>query len=190
MRTEFNMPVFRQVWLLSFGDLLTLMLCFFIAICSTNRFQDNSIQQLTSSNNSLTSDKEHRLMDKSQNGTGIAGSLKDTDTPTAVLTSKDYKPNVGFSAESLKRLFVSLQDGLDQKKTYVLEICSRPAVGSVQSEKLSWEDALSKLQVLKDHLRKNGFSKLIEQTRVLGPYCELLKGTEKDRFVSFSLLQK
>ncbi|MCB0337207.1 MAG: flagellar motor protein MotB [Bdellovibrionales bacterium] len=169
-------PVFRQAWLLTFGDLLTLMLCFFIALCSFQRFGSEA-DGLTDGNNSEKVPPTHKQAEELSAGTPLAKTNIGGALPGLVLNEEDFSDRQGslsqFKAQELGE-FVA--QALSHGRELEIESC---AEGAQEQVLTLWAQSMYRAQDLQQLLTRHGVPPQAIRVRVLGPHCELLGMKEK-----------
>ena len=163
-------------WLISFGDLLTLLLCTFVLVLATN--DSESAPQLGHNQANLLniqSAREHSAHNRpqSETGTSLAFQLDSEPWRTLDLVQSDFNFIKGtLSAEALGKL-----RGLLESVTYPIlqvqiEACGPGAVApDIQSWNTSFEHAL----LTRSQVIDMDVSPKLLRIRVVGPHCDSLE---------------
>ncbi|MEZ4753955.1 MAG: flagellar motor protein MotB [Bdellovibrionota bacterium] len=183
-------PVFsmqNKNWLVTFGDLLTLLLTFFvmsIAIGGQNETATaENIQknQISTKENSQLEEIEviPRLVKLS--GTNIAIQTLRTPLKEVGLDESDFNTESDhLTAKAAQRLRAILSARKDEFSTVRLELCG--GLGGYATE-VSWYKSISRALFVQSQLVDAGISKSQLAIRPLGPHCELLKDDAEKQLV-------
>ena len=140
----------NQPWLVSFGDLLTLLLCFFVTIIAQSPLNPRSA-------------KSEALREKQEAGTEFAPSVSRSLFKTLTLSQQDFQKDSGGIAQALKSSVIL--DGYEVSKAS-LSSCS-PGVGET-----SWFEATKQALSLRRQLIDAGVASPRIEISVRGPNCE------------------
>ncbi len=185
-------PTIQTNWLLSFGDLLTLLLCFFLSVLS--------LSPLNPAYKSPEKGKSKQIVNEppSTEATGAAGKTSG-GIELANSSGTVADPSVGSSANNFKQLSVwlteadfregnleLLPEAQERLKSQVfgsayervsvrIEGCAEVEQGRAEA---AWAASLSRILTLRSQMIDAGIPATTLSYRVLGPDCETLRGKE------------
>ena len=158
-------------WLITFGDLLTLLLCFFISAWATVRMKNSQSADVTPLKHERIADKAGATVDLTLNGTRIAEDSIGITSPLLRFRAEDFRGDpekLGPEARSKLGKVVDYRDF-----RWNLEVCSREEeVNNSEKWKISQRRAL----YLRSQLIDSGLEPEMIGVRVLGPNCNFLEG--------------
>ncbi len=153
-----------QNWMLSFGDMLTLILGFFITILSFRTYDPQQI-------------KEIGRQQQIQNGTSLA---KDKESPqlTFAFTEKDYQQNAAEEVSGVAELINQRIKTVTYKVTGAsIETCDDRTEGL---EGQSWFNAMGRSLALHRQVIDAGIAPELVKVRSTGPWCSVLRKLPAD----------
>jgi|GEM_PF-3208423 len=174
-------PAPKARWFVTFGDLLTLLLCFFIAIISQTSNNPPDMSKNNQSERAVESSKQvlidgpieqptggTQFANLTLRGTAWRGLTAELET-VLELRRTDFTELNQVSPEVLKQLDGLNNIGPSAGMTKRIEVC----VSGVQQS--SWQQAQQRAESLARQINDAGFGALASEIVVLGPYCERLQ---------------
>lgn len=163
----------NQGWLISFGDLLTLLLCLFIANYQTVREPQSRSDSVTIQNHSEKSNiaqNEAKTIQKMTSGTHIAKLPVNRSNEELLFFESDFEVESGKLTDlALQRIeLLEIPEGYEVE-TLHLRLCSRTAEG------LSWHETTKRALALQGQLIDTAFGKQPISFEPLGADCDALQ---------------
>jgi len=170
-------------WATSFGDLLTLMLCFFLIIIVSSRQEElqgaDSVDVTTRTYEGIQKEPifSQKASLKQTNGISFA---KPKSVP-AVYELLLTESNILNSSELIRKIsdirsFLIEGEGKELSFRVVIEACDLSQTGD---EGAGWLSAMKKVLVLRSQLIDSGLNKESFRIRALGGHCNLIEASVK-----------
>ncbi|MCB0317512.1 MAG: hypothetical protein KDD56_02060 [Bdellovibrionales bacterium] len=176
-------PVFSiqsKLWLVSFGDLLTLLLTFFvmtIAISGKGATEDTDKTTLTPKNPAEVVEHQRQAEIFVLSGTKIATYPYRTEVREIGLREIDFNTEADeLTQDAKKRLRQVLTTRKDVLSPVRLEVCG--GLGGYATE-VSWFKSIGRALFVSSQLFDAGIPKALLEVRPLGPHCSLLNQAGK-----------
>ena len=186
-REVINSPSNNQVWLTSFGDLLTLLLSFFIAVIGLSPLNPAVKAKLTIDGNKTNSVSDENRVHQDNSGTHVA-KIEEKQT-----SQRAFKSSLLRFA---RRDFVLNRDGFRRsakwrlKKTVVLNgyAASRVLLMTCSGNPIGepWSRSEELALLLRRQLIDAGIKSALIKMQVFGPHCQRVGGEGVEAKVSFS----
>ncbi len=172
-----NSPV-NSYWLMTFGDLLTLLLCFFVAIVSLSRHQqDADAEEMAKEKKEQlveSIDEVARLTAGASHGAEIALDIDNRNLTEVFLEQGDVDPGKQRLTDSGKVVLERAVDLLSYPvKEVVIETCSR------QAEANAWHESVSMSLGIQRQIHDMKVGTPAYRVKSVGPHCTSLGLTEK-----------
>ena len=167
------------VWLISFSDLLTLLLCFFLCLAAFGRF-DGTLRQANSkiSQDNLNTNGVPNAASSvvTSGGTVVANKSIEAGSLQALLTEADFGSDGSEVKSSGQDKLKKLLETVAYKPTAVLiETCG---VRVDRENERAWLQGMSRAVALKGQLLDAGIDGQRLIFRNVGPHCEVIEGGE------------
>jgi len=154
-------------WLYSFGDLLTLLLCFFVAIISTTYTQQRPPEIVTPQSES---DLLKQGLPEERSGIRIAAEERGTEF---VLTQDAFVENgSALTATTVERLTETLVAVLSQLQVLEIDVCDQT---QESTDATRWFAALQRAEVMHEWFVWRGVPKSQIAVVVRGPHCDVMR---------------
>ncbi|MDZ4785048.1 MAG: flagellar motor protein MotB [bacterium] len=159
-------------WMITFGDLLTLLLCFFISLISFNGTKIKGLVEKRHQNNS---------------GTQIAKIDRETKPRWVSFSSEEVNSDALMGILKERILAVSSKKEIVITDSY-LEVCSR---NDELPAEWNWHESMTQALKIKGQI-VDSFSLQSEsvKVRVLGPNCGALNGKKTDSEVTVGFIAR
>lgn len=163
-------------WLVSFGDLITLLLCFFICLVSFS-----PINPANSSNTAVqgdNSESNNQHTDTEDSGTAIADTLPHSGKNKILLFEQDFAIETGSLVPSA---LLALKKGM-VREGYEIDQAMISACGgkSVLNDDQAWRQAMSRVLAVRRQVFDGRTEELRLALRTVGGFCELLENDHND----------
>ncbi len=162
----------ENIWLTSFGDLLTLLLCFFLATLSgssLNPLSPAGIERIKSGNHSSFMLKLYSSKQPLAYGTSIAQLSDGVLELTATFFSDDFVTLGETLSQNAERRFPDVVPSGYTLEAVEVSTCYPSETGSIST---SWLGSITRAKALSRQLIDRGFGSIREE--ILGPNCRTL----------------
>lgn len=182
----------KNLWLVSFGDLLTLMLCFFLSLVAYGHVKPASSGPDVASTNCNDRQSDPNCVASNPekvDGTSLANyqisSTSAGETLIFNFNENDFEAETGqLKLMAYDRVKTVVETKEYVPKTVFVEVCS--TVGSDGG----WFDSLKRAVAIKSQLFDTDRFKLHLNIRSVGPYCESIEQAETTQQVFARLVFK
>jgi flagellar motor protein MotB len=165
-----------SLWLVTFGDLLTLMLCFFLATISLRPLSSTSTSALTTQNNKVSTAKLNSLVQLKGAGTRLAAKEEELSAPRPAEIRKQVVLSEGSFLRARAELSRSAQSQLNnavttdgyEVRSVAIQVCTdKKGYVAEKTASLSVERALR----VRGQLIDRGISPEALRVRALADSC-------------------
>lgn len=160
----------HESWLVSFGDLLTLLLCFFISSISLSPF-GKSVQ--VPDNISViegSAESQDKIVLALEAGKPFADTKQQLTQREFGFSEMDFTDNSRLNLESLNRLKAQAIKLIGEYPDLEIQTCAQSELGSEQN----WNLALLRMEKLRGQLIDSGIYPKSIRYEVLGTNCQIL----------------
>lgn len=162
-----NNHIISRSWLTTFGDLLTLLLCFFVCILSIAPLDETGTAK-TASNIAET-----------ESGTGLAGTLGSGSEIELLIPEAEYAESLTRVSEKVRNMALLQQKPED---TLIREALIETCFNETEVyEGESWYRSIERSLELQRQLVDAGLDENAVAIRSVGPWCETLKENSNRR---------
>ena len=180
----------NSYWLMTFGDLLTLLLCFFVAIVSLSRHQHDAdlveAAEFEASQITETIDEITRITAGASHGAKIALDIDNRNLTEVLLEQGDVDPEkhrLNSAGEQVMEKAIRLVSY--PIRSIVIETCSRR--GNAEAA-IAWHESVSMSLGIQRQIHDMSVGSPQFKVRSAGPYCNTL-GLATETQVSRILIQ-